>query len=75
MLGPTTHDEREASVNRLIASRAVRAVLVADSSKIGKKAFATMGDARLFGTLITDSGITDAQRAELNEHGYEVIIA
>jgi DeoR family transcriptional regulator of aga operon len=75
VLGPTTHDEREASVNRLIASRAVRAVIVADSSKIGKKAFATMGDARLFGTLITDSGITDEQRAELNEHGYEVIIA
>jgi DeoR family transcriptional regulator, aga operon transcriptional repressor len=75
MLGPTTHDEREASVNRLIASRAVRAVLVADSSKIGKKAFATMGDARLFGTLITDAGITPQQHAELNEHGYEVIIA
>ena len=75
VLGPTTHDEREASVNRLIASRAVRAVIVADSSKIGKKAFATMGDSRLFGTLITDSGITDEQRAELNEHGYEVIIA
>jgi len=74
-LGPTTHDEREASVNRLLATRAVRAVLVADSSKIGKKAFATMGDARLFGTLITDSGITAEQRAEFTEHGYEVIIA
>jgi DeoR family transcriptional regulator of aga operon len=75
MLGPTIFDEREASVNRLMATRAVRAVLVADSSKIGKKAFATMGDARLFGTLITDAGITQQQRAELIEHGYEVIIA
>lgn len=74
-LGPTTHDEREASVNSLMATRAVRAVLVADSSKIGKKAFATMGDARLFGTLITDSGITLEQRTELTDHGYEVIIA
>ncbi|MEO5921526.1 MAG: DeoR/GlpR family DNA-binding transcription regulator [Pseudolysinimonas sp.] len=75
VLGPTAHDEREASVNRLMATRAVRAVLVADSSKIGKKAFATMGDARLFGTLITDAGVTDEQRSELTEHGYEVIIA
>ncbi len=75
VLGPSTHDERESSVNRLMASRATRAVLVADSSKIGKKAFATMGDARLFGTLITDAGITAEQRASLIEHGYEVIIA
>lgn len=75
VLGPTTHDEREASVNKLMATRAVRAVLVADSSKIGKKAFATMGDARLFGTLITDSGITAAQHSELVERGYEVIVA
>ncbi|MEO6200917.1 MAG: DeoR/GlpR family DNA-binding transcription regulator [Cryobacterium sp.] len=75
ILGPSNHDERESSVNRLMASRAARAVLVADSSKIGKKAFATMGDARLFGTLITDAGITAEQRAALVERGYEVIIA
>jgi DeoR family transcriptional regulator of aga operon len=75
ILGPTTHDEREASVSALMASRAVRAILVADSSKIGVKAFATMGDARLFGTLITDAGITPKQRTDLTDHGYEVIIA
>ncbi|SDS23556.1 DeoR/GlpR family DNA-binding transcription regulator [Microterricola viridarii] len=75
VLGATTHDEREASVNRLMASRAARAVLVTDSSKIGKKAFAAMGDARLFGTVITDAGITAEQRAALTEHGYDVIIA
>ncbi len=75
VLGPTAADEREAAVNRLMASRSARAILVADSSKIGKKAFATMGDARLFGTIITDAGITPEQRANLTEHGYEVIIA
>ncbi len=74
-LGATTHDEREASVNRLMASRAARAVLVADSSKIGKKAFAAMGDARLFGTVITDAGITAEQHAALTEQGYDVILA
>jgi len=75
ILGPSNHDEREASVNRLMATRAAHAVLVADSSKIGKKAFATMGDARLFGTLITDAGITAEQRSALVERGYEVIVA
>ena len=75
VIGPTTHDEREASVNSLMAARAARAILVADSSKIGKKAFATMGGPRQFGTLITDSGITDHQRGELVDRGYEVIVA
>lgn len=75
VLGPTTHDEREASVNRLMATRSARAVLVADSSKIGVKTFATMGDARLFGTLITDSGITPEQHAAFLDHGYDVVIA
>lgn len=75
VVGPTTHDEREASVNRLMAQRAARAVLVADSSKIGVKAFATMGSSRLFGTVITDAGITPAQHRALVDHGYDVIIA
>ncbi|KQO94469.1 DeoR/GlpR family DNA-binding transcription regulator [Leifsonia sp. Leaf264] len=74
-LGPMTHDEREADVNTLMATRAARAVVVADSSKIGKKAFATMGTAARFGTIITDSGITDRQREELIDNGYEVIVA
>ncbi len=73
--GPTTHDEREANVNRLMAERATRAVLVVDSSKIGVKAFATMGSSRLFGAVITDAGITPVQHRELVEHGYDVIIA
>lgn len=73
--GATTHDEREAAVNRLMASRAGRAVIVADSSKIGRTAFASMGGAKLFPVVITDSGITDEQRAALVEHGYEVVVA
>ena len=43
LVGATVHDEGEASVNSLMARRATRAVVVADSSKIGRKAFATLG--------------------------------
>ncbi|MFK4730818.1 DeoR/GlpR family DNA-binding transcription regulator [Agromyces mediolanus] len=73
--GPTTHDEREAAVNRLMATRAGRAVIVADSSKIGRTAFASMGGSRLFPLVITDAGITAEQREALAEQGYEVLVA
>lgn len=75
VLGPTTHDEREASVNILMAQRAARAVLIADSSKIGRQSFAVMGSSRLFGTIITDDGISGAHRQAFIDQGYEVIVA
>ena len=75
VVGATVHDEGEASVNSLMARRATRAVIVADSSKIGRTAFATLGGPRLLNTLITDSGITDEQLAAFAEHGFEVIVA
>ncbi|BDZ54678.1 DeoR/GlpR family DNA-binding transcription regulator [Agromyces marinus] len=74
-LGPTVHDEREAAVNAAIAARAERAVVVADSSKIGRRAFATVGGPSLFGMLVTDSGITDEQRAQFETAGLEVVVA
>lgn len=74
-LGATVHDEREASVNSMMARRATRAIIVADSSKIGARSFATVGGPELFRTLITDDGITDDQRQGLAEAGYEVITA
>ena len=74
IFGATVHDEREASVNSLMARRAGRAVIVADSSKIGIRAFATLGQGTL-DALITDSGITPEQRAAFADRGIEVIIS
>ena len=75
VIGATVHDERAAAVNSLMARRATRAVIVADSSKIGRTAFATLGDLRIFSTLITDAGITEEQTAAFTDNGLEVIIA
>lgn len=75
VLGATVHDEREAAVNSLMASRANRAFLVADSSKIGQTAFATLGGLQLFSALITDAGITAEQLAAFADQGFEVIVA
>lgn len=74
-IGATVHNESEAQVNSLMARRAARAVIVADSSKIGRRAFATVGDAQVFGTVITDERVTEPQRTALTEHGYTVVVA
>ncbi|MEN0022137.1 DeoR/GlpR family DNA-binding transcription regulator [Microbacterium sp. LWO14-1.2] len=73
--GARTNDEREAAVNRMMAERAQRAVIVADSSKVGTGSFASIGGADLFQTLITDSGLSTSLREEFTAAGYRVVIA
>jgi DeoR family transcriptional regulator of aga operon len=55
-----------------MATRAARAVIIADSSKIGRRAFATMGQDS-FNTVITDVGITAEFLAAFADRGIEVI--
>lgn len=71
--GATTQDEREAAVNRMMAERARRAVVVTDSSKLGTVAFAAVGGAELFPVLLTDDGADAATLADLRAAGYEVL--
>lgn len=73
--GATTQDEREAAVNRMMAERARRAVVVTDSSKIGRVAFAAVGGSELFPVLLTDHGAEAAPLAAFRAAGYEVLIA
>jgi len=73
-IGPTVNDEGEAAVNSLLARRAGQAYIVADSSKIGVRSFATMSG-YTFGNLITDDGITVEQRQEFEARGTNVILA
>ncbi|MFJ5833662.1 DeoR/GlpR family DNA-binding transcription regulator [Streptomyces sp. NPDC093089] len=72
-LGVMTHQEEEASISRLFAERARRVVLVADSSKMGKRAFARICGLDRVDTLVTDSGIAPDAVARLTEAGIEVI--
>ena len=73
--GATVHDEAEARINRLMAERAARAIVVADSSKLGVRCFARVGGGEVFGTLLTDGGLPDSARAEFAEHGIRVVTA
>jgi DeoR family transcriptional regulator, aga operon transcriptional repressor len=53
--GAYAHHEGEASINRLMADRARRVVVVADNSKLGRHAFARICPPPAIDTLITDS--------------------
>ncbi len=73
--GATAHNEAEASTNALMASRAKQVAVVADSTKIGNRAFARICDIEAVSVLITDSDATDAMIAPFEEAGLEVIRA
>lgn len=74
-LGAMVHDDEEARVNSLMVERAKRSFIVADSSKIGRRAFVRIGELSAFDGLITDHGITAAQRLELETAGLPVIVS
>ncbi|MFV0252395.1 MAG: DeoR/GlpR family DNA-binding transcription regulator [Beutenbergiaceae bacterium] len=70
--GPMVEDEREARVIEMMASRAEQAWLVADSSKVGERAFATIGGFDLFTGVVTDDGIDQAILQALRDRGLRV---
>jgi DeoR family fructose operon transcriptional repressor len=73
--GLSTPDGDEAAVKRAIVNSANFVVVVADSSKIGQEEFVSFSPISSVDALITDPEITDADRAELTEHGVEVVLA
>ncbi|WP_166984037.1 DeoR/GlpR family DNA-binding transcription regulator [Paramicrobacterium fandaimingii] len=73
--GATVHDEGEARVNQLMAERAKHAVIVADSQKIGRRAFASVAPLDAFDMLITDAGADSDTIAAFTERGIDVRIA
>src|SRR5579859_3757224 len=73
--GATAHHEGEASINRLMTERAGQVVVVADSSKVGRRAFARICAASEVDVLVTDSGIARAAAARFAEAGTRVIAA
>ena len=69
--GLTTHHEIEAHTNRALLGRADQVTVVADSSKIGKVAFARICELAEVDELITDDGACEAIAA-LQDAGVRV---
>lgn len=62
-------------VKKAMIEAATDVYVVADSTKIGRVSFASLGSIHMVGTIITDSGITDSDRLALEAQGVKLIIA
>lgn len=71
--GAAAHDEAEAAVNRLLCERAERVVVAADSSKLGRRAFAWICATEAVDTLVTDSAAAAATVRRFEEAGVRVV--
>lgn len=70
--GASSHNEAEAEVNARIAGQARRVVVVADSSKLGRTAFAQIRPFDTVDLLITDSDADPERVKQIAEAGVEV---
>ncbi|MEV7120716.1 DeoR/GlpR family DNA-binding transcription regulator [Kitasatospora griseola] len=73
--GATAHHEGEAAVNRLLAERARRVVVAADSSKLGHRAFARICGLERVDTLVTDNQVADRVATAFRDAGVTVLTA
>ncbi|MDQ0989223.1 DeoR/GlpR family DNA-binding transcription regulator [Streptomyces sp. V3I7] len=70
--GAAAQDETEAAINRLLCERAERVIVAADSSKLGRRAFARICAADLVDTLVTDTAVAPELVREFEEAGIRV---
>jgi DeoR family transcriptional regulator of aga operon len=70
--GACAHNEEEAEINARIAARALRVLVVADSTKLGRSAFAQIRGPSEVDILVTDSDADPGLVKELTEIGIEV---
>ncbi|WP_328665853.1 DeoR/GlpR family DNA-binding transcription regulator [Streptomyces sp. NBC_00322] len=73
--GLSTPDLAEAAVKRAMVASARQVVLVADSTKYGARYFARFATLDQVDVVVTDTGLTDEQAAEIAALGPEVIRA
>ncbi len=72
--GLTTHHEVEAATNRAMIRSAQRTVVVTDSSKVGRRAFANIAAIGAVTDLITDAGADPDECRAIQEAGVRVIV-
>lgn len=74
-VGATADHEGEAAVTAQMVARASTVVVVADSSKLGRRSFARVCTAGAVHTLVTDSDADPATVDAAREAGIEVVLA
>lgn len=72
--GLSTTNLEEAQLNKKMLQSAQKIIVLADSSKFGKKSFAKICDLNEIHELITDNGITSTIKKKIEEKGVKVTI-
>ena len=73
--GISTTDIREAELNRAMMQAAQKTIVLADSSKFGRRGFAKISGMEDIDTIITDAKIPHAVAKRIEEMGIDLIIA
>jgi DeoR/GlpR family transcriptional regulator of sugar metabolism len=73
--GASAHHEGEAGISRLMARRAVTVVIVADASKLARRAFARVCPTEEIDVLVTDATADSEPVASFLERGVRVLSA
>ena len=73
--GITTTDMREAELNQKMMQAAQKTIVLADSSKFGRRGFAKIADMEDVDVIITDSGISPKNVRAIEELGIDLIVA
>jgi len=72
--GLTTTNSNEASLNKAMIKAAQKIIVLADSSKFGRKGFGRICGLEEVDQIITDTGIDEKTKARLNEIGIHVTV-
>jgi DeoR family transcriptional regulator of aga operon len=70
--GLTTHHEVEAQTDRAILNTAERVIVVTDSTKVGRRAFARISEITMVSDVVTDAGADPQAVADLERAGVVV---
>ncbi len=73
--GITTTEMREAILNQKMMAAAQKTIVLADSSKFGRRGFAKIADISAVDIIITDAGIPPKVARQVEDLGVELIIA
>ena len=73
--GITTTDMREAELNKKMMAAAQKTIVLADSSKFGRRGFAKISNMEDVDVIITDPAITSQNVRAIEELGIDLIIA
>lgn len=73
--GITTTDMREANLNKQMMKAAQKTIVLADSTKFGRRGFSKIADMEDVDLIITDSHVKPSLVKRIEEMGIEIVIA